>query len=271
MSNNKQWDDQREAMYSAWEKKQVQGEPENKPMTAEEYFERNFVKFKGEYFISRSDFMAFGEGVEQQTAALREELQGEKVMNEILNKATKELETELEAVKKERAALEHKYRDFDSIKALADAVPLLNEVIKKVNTERDEAVKLLDDACELLGSPSYVHPFVERVELYKGRLSSGETKPIEKSDSKVCEQQCSYESIQNNDCHCFGPEEEAKPVSPWISVEDRLPEVGQDIRAWHKLTGNTWSFKYHNGAKTVVNMWHPLPAPPESSNQNEQK
>ena len=72
MSNNKQWDDQREAMYSAWEKKQVQGEPENKPVTAEEYFERNFVKFKGEYFISRSDFMAFGEGVEQQTAALRE-------------------------------------------------------------------------------------------------------------------------------------------------------------------------------------------------------
>jgi hypothetical protein len=36
----------------------------------------------------------------------------------------------------------------------------------------------------------------------------------------VCEQQCSYESIQNNDCHCFGPEEETK--SP--GIQDNSPE-----------------------------------------------
>lgn len=73
------------------------------------------------------------------------------------------IQKELEAVKKER----DEWKD-SAYKANAEAC--------SIAVKRDEAVQLLDDACEHLGHYAYVHPFIQAVELYKQRLSSGETK-----------------------------------------------------------------------------------------------
>lgn len=173
----------------------------------------------------------------QETAALREELQGERVLAGVLNNATKDLEKELEAVKKERdGSVEIRDNSLGYLK-------ICQEELIKVTRQRDELKKL----CWTLGQLSELNGEVvdgyrtREVVIEMRRLSSGET----------------------------------KPVCPWISVDERLPEQGQTVAFVVDLPGQYRHGQVYGGKFTgsdfatpgcgqPASHWMPLPAPPES-------
>ena len=69
---------------------------------------------------------------------------------------------------------------------------------------------------------------------------------------------------------------EASSASPFVSMEDRPPEVGQDIVALHG-TPLTWMFngfwadvrKYCAADELCLDYWMPMPPPPRKETQCE--
>lgn len=116
---------------------------------------------------------------EQQTAALREELQGEKVLFDILINVAKELEAELEAVKKERdhwkaenakQTVAFGFERHEHLKA--------KEQLSEVTRQRDEAMKLLTRIKSNFPDNA---PWSRDYNTFLSHLSSGETKPVSNS------------------------------------------------------------------------------------------
>jgi hypothetical protein len=65
-------------------------------------------------------------------------------------------------------------------------------------------------------------------------------------------------------------------VSKWISVDERLPESGEDVLVWHCGSVHSAYFNYSAGGVAYFvrdshyncepTHWMPLPGPPEKSN-----
>lgn len=277
---------------------------ENKPLTAEEMFRKNDSRMcgsihKGQSAISKRDIIdSMEEYATQQTAAkgaeiakLREELSGiiricrvdhfngdgsalvavgfrMKELDELSRWKQEQIATyaplldfgqskesglkvgdsivteaisALKYRKKLREELESVKKERDSLNERLlfnkDQTPKLIQAYK----ERDEAVKLM----ETLANGTFYHSWQKSVkdwvEKLKSRLSSGET----------------------------------KPVSPWISVEDRLPEPYTEVYAgsfdeddefgqticWH--TGEHWE-GIEITADSMITHWAKKLVPPES-------
>lgn len=246
---------------------------ENKPLTAEEVLRKHLGENTGYYEFGIEDVLpAMEHYAAQLTTALREEL--DKVKRELDHQKAENTvlqqqhERELEAEKKERSELKEKHiTDYSN----------LVETIAKFQAQRDEAVKLMSSELPIL-----MEAFEDAPVDFQGTASHDTS--AEEKEWYTKWQSC-IERLQLGIVRLSSGE--TKPVSPWISVEDQIPEVGQtvafivssnDEHNNGRILGGSYDgfkFGYHGFSTPGIGWsgshWMPLPAPPESSNQNEQK
>lgn len=258
-------------------------QPTGQQLTPGEFFNQNAIEVDDDWIgtnmIALASFnhcmLAYAA---QQTAALREELSAYESGGHTLIATTElaALREELETVKKQRDTLK-----IQRVKDADDFLTLLQE--------RDEAVKLLEES-ETFMFTGAKREWAERKVKFLSRLSSGETKPEFKHDTPLDLGRVTFGSEPDSmeefergmiegHKHWAGnaiPIEQA-PKSPWISVEDRLPDAeGPYIIC---RNGSVGKFSYSDGTfftnvlvgiKYVrmdiedVTHWMPLPTPPES-------
>lgn len=145
-----------------------------------------------EYSQSQTDFIAGFEFADQQTAALREEIQKDKATCENCSTKITALREELEEQKESKlsAISQHQAADIElantseKLEWYKEQFGMLKESYSKilpeleaVKKERDEAVKLLDRARFVIQRASGKEPIIAEIKEVYDRLSSGETKP----------------------------------------------------------------------------------------------
>lgn len=229
-------------------------------------------------------------------------------------KSIEQLTEELEAVKKERDDLKH------------SNVTALDEILA-IERQRDEAVKLLE---EVPGANDFtfasdfqnaIYRWIQKRIAFLSRLSSGETKLVEvdndqilklhvetlsgetKPVCKMCngKRMVGHMTTEGGETYpcpdCCNPSNNlsSEKESPWISVEDRLPECTEpamwynDQNVHEVMFENdhaiVWAFNDELGVfkakysgrgywseissisikgSVKPTYWMPLPAPPES-------
>lgn len=161
-------------------------QPTGQQLTPEFYAEKNWVQFKGEYYITIQDFIScMEEYAAQQTALLSEKLKAYECGGHTLIATTElaALREEIRIAKQVEAEYLTLYKELEAVKK--DKEYLYNR-LEETKDERDEAVKLLQEFGQIK-SPCAEHDWHKRYIQFLQRLSSGETKPAEIPDSSKIE------------------------------------------------------------------------------------
>ncbi|MBO9151895.1 DUF551 domain-containing protein [Chitinophaga sp. GCM10012297] len=248
------------------------------------------------------------EAVKKERDEAKRALEYERKVAYETSKKNADMIVELEAVKKEKNDLFKIENDLQSsykgamndkiifekgFNAAKEATDKAMQQLSEVTRQRDEwenfkcqlAAYLME--CNYKCTGAEVSDFIDE---FSPRISSGETKPVREKERNECEQErdrarwllSRYLEYAESGCIQGMEDDElsedtrnflngnALPVSPWISVEDRLPEKkGYYIAMclapykepglihYHKNTG--WQNGFYE-----CSHWMPLPAPPES-------
>lgn len=272
---------------------------QQKPLTAEELVD-NFVSIKyGGYnglrpSLYRADAIGLlSDYAAQQTAALREELEECKTRNNELEAENKKaydrhelmtniadgLRQSLGAKKASMACLQEDKR------ALMESYDLREKELESVKKERDEWKSRFHSVNEKAAKDAglMANALMQRDEAVKLLKQIQWLKPCLMYPDEVSEDHRQEAEAVNNilividNCLSRLSSGEKKPVSPWISVEDSLPEPYTEVYAgsfdedgyfgqtvcWH--SGEHWE-GIEITADSMITHWATKLAPPESLN-----